>query len=151
MESAYTEHRNYDVNYDTLYPSSKTSLVEFEALNMENVYTTSKPFLSFSKVFGLFPISFEGSVRRGSLKFKWINLIFTFCLFASLTYLEIELSRRVVSFWSEFSLLDKIWSSLTQVQLLSFFWTFCYQIFKSKNTLKFLQLINSFDENVRKR
>jgi hypothetical protein len=116
---------------------------------MENVYTISKPFLIFSKVFGLFPMSFEGSARKGFLKFKWINLIFTFCLFAALTYLQVELSRRVALLLCELSLMDKVWTSLTQAQLLSFYWCFCYQIFKSKNTLRFLQLIGSFDENVR--
>lgn len=124
-------------------------LLTIGALNMENVYTVSKTFLTTIKFLGFFPLSFEGPARKGFLKVKWYNFINVSCLIAFSIFISVLLSKRLFFVFNDSSFIDEIWNSLMRLENFSYFGLFTYQMFRIKNTVKFLKLLYSFDEIVR--
>lgn len=116
---------------------------------MENIFSASKPFLSFSKILGLFPLSFDGPERKGFLKIKLSGLVFSCfsCLFlvyitwANLTFMKLLTNESVI--------LVNAWNIAKTIETLVLFYLFGYQAFKCKNVLKFLRIVEGIDESVR--
>jgi hypothetical protein len=115
---------------------------------MENIFTSLRPFTTFAKLLGAFPLSFEGRVRNGNLKTKFFDaLISIFIIFA--------LS---IGFWCRILELD-FFTSRILMRLLVYsqtfeFVTLCikliYQNVKRKSYRKVLKLLDEFDEKVNK-
>lgn len=73
-------------------------------MTIENVFTAYQPLLVFSKFLGFFPMSFVGPVRKGNLKFRWINIIptcfivllYTLILFYILTNQFVDINSKIL-------------------------------------------------------
>lgn len=115
---------------------------------MENFYTSVKSFLFFAKLLGIFPMSFEGPARKGLLKVKWQNVFISFCLVLVTVSLFTMRFSFDLTFAKNSEILAKAWDIMTDVEILSYFLLFCYQIFKRKNILKFMKTIQSIDDEV---
>jgi predicted membrane-bound dolichyl-phosphate-mannose-protein mannosyltransferase len=120
---------------------------------MENIFTVAKPFLTFAKILGVFPMSFDGAARRGLLKIHWRDFIFTvitlsallaILFFATLsrnffTMVALDGSKTTFEGWNVIMKLSNI-VALCQV---------LYQLCKSKNIVKLLNLLQNFDLKVK--
>lgn len=116
---------------------------------MENVFTAAKPFLTFASSLGFFPLSFEDNVRCGVLKTSWNGLIATFSCLFTLFSLTVANSSKVKVFLTAGSKIMMIaWIVLSNFELASFYFMFSYQLYKRKNILQFLILLNQFDQEV---
>lgn len=114
---------------------------------MENLYTDIKPFYYFAKILGLFPMSFVGSARKGILKTKIHDAIYSLLAFVTLgtlLILKISLNNNVrtsklmfVAF--EFSMYLEFFMLAIQ---------FIFQICK-RNDIRFcLSMLDAFDNEV---
>lgn len=116
--------------------------------NMENIFTVAKPFLSFAKILGLFPMTFVGHPRKGILEIKWHDVLLSFCSFTGLICLMfINLEMRVF-LKNDSKVLFSAWFVLKLLDISSYMCLFAYQLCKRKNVLNFLDLLNSVDEEV---
>lgn len=115
---------------------------------MENIYTVSKPFLAFSRILGLLPMSFQNKPRNGLLKFKLHGVILT-CLCASiLTYLtSVNLSNNMLEVNTS-KVIFIAFNILKNSELVSYLFLFGYQILKLKDCVRFLKLVNKVDDDV---
>ena len=116
---------------------------------MENIFTATKPFLSFAKVFGLFPMSFEGRARKGVLKVHWHDLLMLFisssihiALFMTMTTSYKTPERTSI-------ILSHGWKILSNCGVFFGPIHFCYQIYNRKNILKILISIQNVDKEVK--
>lgn len=113
---------------------------------MDNIFYVAKPFLSFLKVFGLFPMSFCCQHPKKCVKnFKWTDFVpsilhfsFLLALVFSCTPMTIQLAKRSV-------FLSKAWTIISAADISSFLAMLVYQLWKRKNILRFLTLIHDFD------
>lgn len=112
---------------------------------MDNFYTSIKNFCFSSQLFGFFPMSFEGPVRKGIFKVKFINLVITV---TSLSIILIFSSRAIdvgIASSQENFFRARVW---TYILILGLLWTyvhFAYQIGNLKNTLNFFHLLHQCD------
>lgn len=117
---------------------------------MDNCFTAAEPFLRFANFIGLFPMSFRGPARKGSLKAKWKDFIPTFCL-CLLLIITIAVSLIKKSFVKSNSILLVYgWKISNCTIYISMLMLAGYQAWKTKNVLKFLKQVDDADTKVRK-
>ena len=116
---------------------------------MDNIFTASKSFLSFSKLFGLFPYSFEEPSRKGIFKVRVSGVLLTLCSFSILVYLTWSNLSFMVLVTNESKLLVYAWNIAKNLETFSLFCMFGYQLFKRKNVIRFLKIINEVDKDVK--
>jgi hypothetical protein len=117
---------------------------------MENIFTAAKPFLVVSKYLGLFPMSFDGPTRKGSLKLKWTDLIYLFlAFFLFISALYFCLTSKITFYKTDSRLILETCSSLAFYSVL--FDSLCLigQFYYRENVVEFLRIIQKFDFEVR--
>lgn len=114
---------------------------------MENVFTSSKPFLTVAKVLGFFPMT----VTQNSMKVKWFGVFMTCCLSTAL------IAMNFVIFLNHNNLtpdknnfLVNAWDLVRKAEWLSYIVLVSYQFHARKKIFSFLKCMHSFDEKVRK-
>jgi hypothetical protein len=117
---------------------------------MENIFTVAKPFLTFAKLLGVFPMSFEGSARRGLLKVHLTDLIYPvfaqILLFSNLFY-----SLFAKSFYhhsSDSKITTEGWNVIVKLGKVVVICQIIGQLWKRKNFVRFLNMIQNFDMQV---
>lgn len=116
---------------------------------MENIFTVAKPFIIFIKALGLFPMSFHGPARKGSLKIHHKDVIFSCFLFFVSFFVILKGFSTMKWFKENSELTNTAWTVMISLDLMSFFILFIYQIFKLKEIVKFLNLIQKIDSEVK--
>lgn len=117
-------------------------------VNMENIYTVSKPLLTVARLMGLFPMSFNGRPREKCLKIRYLYVLTSIFWLVSSIYLF----ALTISFdygYDNSKMLTRVWKMVILLKHFSMIFNFCYQIFKIKNMLKFMTKIQESDEMVR--
>lgn len=117
---------------------------------MENIYTAVKPFYTFSKVLGLFPLSFVGAAAKGVLKTKCYDVLISSCAFALLAvliFLKIYFQNFILT---ESSILSRASTISVLFALFLFLISFWYQVSKMKKIKRFLKMLDNFDVEVSK-
>lgn len=116
---------------------------------MENIYTTAKPFLVLTKLIGLFPKSFDGPTRKGVLRFKLVDGVFSFIALPSIVCLLVLniMSEALNDLASEFVV--NCYIICMHFDIFSFLILYFYQINKRENIVKLLHEINSADIKVK--
>lgn len=112
---------------------------------MENVYSVFKPFYLFSKMFGAFPMSFEGSTRNGVMKTKVHDVFISFlslCFFFFLLIVKIHNKNAVRS---ASNILAIAWNYSVVVELLFLVVQLSFQVKHCREMKSFLKLLHSFD------
>lgn len=115
-----------------------------------NVFTAAKPFLTLAKVIGVFPMSFDGHVRKGFLKVKKKNMlisVLTIFLLISLICIS-QVSPYFLTKLLYFKLSIVAWNVGVQLTTCTVLISFCIQITKCKNVVKLLNCIQNFDMEV---
>lgn len=117
---------------------------------MENIFTVAKPFLTFAKLVGVFPMSFEGNARKGKLKFHILNLIPSAIILGFHIPLIVFflISRNLFASLKYSKVSYEIWNILTVFKLLTELISLTVQLFKFKNVVELLNLIRNFDNEV---
>lgn len=115
---------------------------------MENIFTASKPFIILAKLLGLFPTSFDGPARKGSLKLKCLDILISLFWFVSICYLVFTGVSRTSFYTGSSIILAKIWDVFIKMEYSLYFIEFCYQVSKHKNIVRFLKKIQKSDEKV---
>ena len=116
---------------------------------MDNIFTAAKPFLSFLKLFGFFPYSFEEPARNGVFKIRATGVALTLCSVSILLYLTWSNLSFMVLVTNESKLLVYAWNIAKHMETFSLFLMFGYQLLKSKNIISFLKTISEIDEDVK--
>jgi 7tm Chemosensory receptor len=124
--------------------------LNFNPLNMENIFTASKPFLTVSKVFGFFPISVVFTSKKISVNSRWLDIFFT--CFSSLILITLNVltwrnSTHLAA--TDSSFLNSAWNLLRKVELAVYIFLFVYQISRREKIVSFLRKLHNFDEKVR--
>jgi 7tm Chemosensory receptor len=114
---------------------------------MENVFTAVEPFVRFANIFGIFPMSFAGPVRKGSLRVKKIDIAISSISIAVVSYMTIFNHRITVG--SSSMLLKFAWHFSFGAQYVGSTFLMFYSIFKRKNVVRFLKQIHDIDEKVK--
>lgn len=122
---------------------------KLETINMENIYTVSKPLLKVAELLGFFPMHFVGPSKVGNLQLSWFGVLMSICLILTnaIIFAKVMTTRSFVMTDSE--ILSKAFDILTKTEHLTYFLLIGYQMKKCKNVVKFLKLLHSFDEKVR--
>jgi hypothetical protein len=112
---------------------------------MENVYTAFKPLYLVSKLFGAFPMSFEGPARNGVLKTKIRGLIASFASIAFMVFMIVMKfsNKNLLSISSSVFLIA--WNYLVVLELSFLIIQLCFQLHKVNEYRDFLKLLNDFD------
>lgn len=129
----------------------KLQIFEFaQAINMENFFTASNPFLICGRVLGFFPMAFDGPPYKGTLKLSWIGVLaFNFSLIFSV-YLMISNLREAAFFYTSSSQITLTAYMITKnAELLIYFNITLYHMYNRKNIVRFLKLVHEVDEMVR--
>jgi hypothetical protein len=118
---------------------------------MENIFTVAKPFLTFAKFLGIFPMSFEGPARKGFLKVHWEDLILSaVCIALSVfSFLVSMASNNFFGGFVESKISSQGWNVTLKLSNITMLWLLFYQFWKRKNIVEFLNLIQNFDMLVR--
>lgn len=117
--------------------------------NMENIYTSVRPFYFLTKALGLFPMSHEGYAEKGILKVKWRDIIYS----TAAAFLSIFLLSIVILFEDIDASSSVLLSKLLVIQttfatamiVIQNFW----QISKHQSIANFLKTLFVFDKNVK--
>lgn len=134
-----------------LFSLTPLSFNSSQRINMENIFTSSKPFLTFAKGLGFFPMSVATSSRVCTIKVKWFDICLSVCSFLALISLNIVTLLKYNSLaFTESSFLLSAWDMTRKVELFSYFFLFSYQLQRRKQILEFLEKLHNFDEKVRK-
>lgn len=118
---------------------------------MENIFTASTRILTLSKVFGCFPMSFEGHPVKGSLKINWQGVFYSASCLVVLIYLVLRSVSFSFMFLVNTEILFRAWKFLTNLEFISYVVMLCYNNFKCKNMPKLLKELHSSDEEVNKK
>jgi hypothetical protein len=118
---------------------------------MENIFTVTKPFLIFAKLLGVFPMSFEGPAGKGLLKVHWKDLIFSV---VAQVYLHSNFfySLFSINFFhqsSDSKIATEGWNVIVKLFKVVVIFQILGQLGKRKNVVRFLNLIQNFDMQVR--
>lgn len=116
---------------------------------MENIYTCSKPFYIFSKVLGLFPMSFDGPASKGFLKRTWHDILTSSC---SLSVLVALIALQLIYgklFQPGAPIFFKVWQLSIISCLFMLFIQFFVQIHKRNRIQEFFGLLHKFDSEVK--
>jgi hypothetical protein len=109
---------------------------------MENIFTSSKPFLTVAKFIGFFPMT----VTHNSMKVKWFDIFMTCCSSTALFAMNID---RFLNLKYEDTFLKNAWSVIRTAELFSYIFLFAYQLHARKKIFIFLKDMHKFDEKVR--
>lgn len=121
-----------------------------QVVNMENIYTSIKPFYVYAKLLGIFPLSFVGKPTNGVLKVKPHDILitsFSFALLIGLIFLELHFETFIKS---DSSILTKASKASVAASLFLLVSSFFYQISRRNEIKHFLEILRIFDEEVRK-
>lgn len=127
---------------------SKPALVSKLFMNMDDVYKFVKPYLVFSKVIGLYPVTFDGPLKDRKSLFKWHDWILPVVNITTVLYLICGTSSAGISFMKPSSIQDKAWSLMATFDISSYFLLLVYQLYKRHNLITFLSKIYDYDEQV---
>jgi len=117
-------------------------------MNMDNIYTSVYPFYCLSKIFGLFPHTFEGPVRNGKFNQTVLDIILS-CLSLTLLVAVIGMNLVRTHSWEPSSSVLKVSWDLTLLPcVVSHIASFVFQVVKRGSIMKFLSLLDEFDIKV---
>lgn len=144
---------SFDIEKETIIWTFLHSIFRFlqENFKMENIFTSAKPFLVVSKLFGFIPMTVNKNPRNSFVKTAWIDIVASCCCFALLCFFSFDtfLNHRLLSS-SNSSFLLTAWDIIRKAELLSYFFLFLYQVHRRKRIEEFLTKIYEYDEKVRK-
>lgn len=114
---------------------------------MNNSFTSAETFLKLSNLFGLFPLSFCGSSRKGLLKTRWTDVFKSICLVLIVAYfMAATLMKKVSSNGSSFLFLAVRFAFNIQYFInLHVVW---YQLRKRMKVVEFFKTIEKTDAKV---
>lgn len=115
---------------------------------MENIFTTVKPFLLLMNIFGLLPLTFEGSTEDGILTTTLADQLISLCkclvwlylIVANVFYFERIASSSIV--------IQNVYNISLLVGLVSVFVMFSYQWSRCKYISQLLASVKTYDSNV---
>lgn len=114
---------------------------------MENIFDAVKPFYYISKLFGMFPSSYEGDIK-GRFKTRWSDIAAS-CCSLSILIVFIALSLFVVETPSSASnLLSQLWGAEASFGTILLLFAYLYQISKVQSFVNFLQSVDKIDKKV---
>ena len=117
-------------------------------LSMENCYAEIEPFWKISKNFGLFPMSFEGPIGKGSLKFTKLSILRTTMVFGFLLFMigMIIFNHFVYQSANQSFFESKVWSWFLLLAFPSLIIELIYQIYKTNETKDFIHFMGETDQ-----
>lgn len=115
---------------------------------MENIFTTIEPFCIVMKMFGIFPISFDGPAYKGVFKTTFCDALATIISLCLLLLIIIANMLYDESVLTSSLMLTKAFSFLIRTELFSMILMFAYQIYFRKSIVEFIKWINIFDQKV---
>lgn len=117
---------------------------------MENFFTSIQPFYRLAKFFGLFSMSYRGSVRKGILKFTICSIIRTllafFALFAMIFFILVNHIMLLVE--QRPFLINMVWSWFLVLIYPVIFIQLILQVSKMKKLRSFLLFMNETDKKL---
>lgn len=116
---------------------------------MENIFTTSKPFLSLMKFSGLFPMSFVGNPLDGNFRVKPANVIIT--SLSTLFLLAATVFNLIYGAFvsSPSKILFRSWNMTMKLEFLCHVILFAFQIHHRTSLVSFLEHIGETDTKVK--
>ena len=118
------------------------------ATRMDNIHTTFTPFYCVLKLLGIFPISYQGSFRKGVMEQKFLDVLFSIIFFLVCLFLFLINFSRSEKVCSSSDILGRAWDWSLQICLSLLLISLCYQLVKRKSIVNFLGLIEEFDLKV---
>lgn len=116
--------------------------------SMENIFTASKPFITFSRVLGLFPMNFQDASRKGVLKVELSGVVSSSLGICFVTYLIFLNLTENISTLQDAKLMLTVSTILMNFELLSYLFLFGHQLVRRKEYIRFLKLICKVDNEV---
>lgn len=115
---------------------------------MESCYAEIEPFFKISKNFGLFPMSFEGPIGKGSLKFTKLSILRTVIAFGLLLFMigMIILNSFLNQSDKDTFLGVLVWSWFLLFAFLSLIVELIIQICKTNATKDFVHFMGEIDK-----
>lgn len=118
----------------------------------ENFYEAFTPIYYVLKLFGLFPFSFNGKIKRDNLQFKFVDIIWSIIImavhFCLLAY-NINLNSSSY-YWVNSLILQNGYKVISIVGLVGGILTCFDHLINRKKIKEFLNIIEKFDEHVKK-
>lgn len=112
---------------------------------MDNIFSSSVPFLSLGELLGHFPFGFDGPARNRQIKFKSSGIFCTGLVVVVLIAFYFINHQSVIT---KSSLVADAWALITVMQFFSHLILWAYQIWKRKSTEDFLTQIFFIDNQV---
>lgn len=118
---------------------------------MKNVYTSVEPFYVVSKFLGMFPMSFDGSLRKGKLKVTCVDVLTTIiAAIVPFTLVLLNLFYKSIPDDSR-TFLSELWIAENNFGVFLTLVRLPYQLYKFKSIERFLKKVHQFDEKVVKK
>lgn len=115
---------------------------------MENIFTSSKSFLTYAKFLGFLPVTFIGPAREGLFKISWPGLFASCCTLLILIFGVKLNARSEETYKSVSTFMDTACKIVINTELSSFTFLLFYQIHLRKKVENFLRLLDKYDQDV---
>lgn len=116
-------------------------------MDAKNVFTCSQPFLTFVKIFGLFPLTLNRNQTWKTTILDFINTLIAISIFfgfGSLCFMD------VFSYEIGSNILEKAWSLTYKLGIFLQLMLICYQLWKRKKLASVLTTLHIVDAKVSK-
>ncbi|CRK87754.1 CLUMA_CG001567, isoform A [Clunio marinus] len=113
---------------------------------MENIFTTSQPFLKLAAVIGVFPMTFHGPSRKGELKTKWWNVVISITVFTTLVIFIFLQTMTSTTSKLPSKISSNAWYTLFNLEFIGHLILYIGQCYRRNHVLEFLKLLQSFDD-----
>lgn len=117
---------------------------------MDSCYAEIEPFFKISKNFGLFPMSFEGPIGKGSLKFTKLSILRTIVAFGLLLFMigMIIVNHFIYQSDKQPFLGSMIWSWFLLLAFPSLIIQLIFQIYQTNGTKDFVHFMGEIDRKL---
>lgn len=116
---------------------------------MKNVFSSVIPLYTIIKAFGLFPLSFDGSIEDGKFISKWRDFVVPICsviIALSIIFLNIIVPVYITGFSRLITIIFHLHGVIGSGMIFALFF---YQISKHRRIVHFLESLHNFDLKVR--
>lgn len=119
-----------------------------QSWKMENIFTAAKPFLVLLKLFGVFPMTFKGAIRKGYFETTIKDHFYSLCTFGVWLFLIVLNGLYYTSFETSSFMMRNVYKFSLTIGFLSAFIMASYQRCKLSNISKFLSTVKDYDTKV---
>lgn len=110
-----------------------------------NIFSCTRPFLVFLKVFGFFPLTLN---NKNEFKAKASDVAITFCAIAFIVWLDAVSASSIFVFDIESQIIQKIWTYTGTLSAFLQFFMILYQLWKCKEVARVITSLHKIDLKV---